>query len=142
MRKFDGINKARLLTVGIMLLAWTAPLLSAEKLPWSPEQATGKPDTPKAGDMRTAWASLAKTREASGSSSNTTSPLKFKPVRIYETYNPGAVSKVTVFTDDGTELPVWEGEEPAKQAPNVFEVEATPSVLGQVGEDLLGYETS
>ena len=34
-----------------------------------------------------------------------------KTLAIHETYNPGAVDKVTVFDADGEEVIAWEGED-------------------------------
>ena len=33
-------------------------------------------------------------------------------IRIYETYNPGAVNKVSVFNLEGKEVTVWKGDDP------------------------------
>jgi hypothetical protein len=33
-------------------------------------------------------------------------------VLVYETFNPGALSKVTVFREDGTEVEAWSGADP------------------------------
>lgn len=38
-------------------------------------------------------------------------------VRVRETYNPGAVSKVTAFLPDGREVTILEGVEPEAAAP-------------------------
>ena len=74
---------------------------------WGPEQATGEPDTPGYGDVPTAWASLT----ADGQDEwlvleyeNAVIPAR---IEIHETYNPGAVHRVTIFDEDGEEIEVW-----------------------------------
>ena len=81
---------------------------------WEPEQATGKPDTHEAGDVPTAWASL--TQDDSKEWLVLEYEKSVVPVRvdIYETYNPGAVYKVCVFTKDGKEVVAWTGNDPTK----------------------------
>ena len=34
-------------------------------------------------------------------------------VLVYETFNPGAVTRVTAFKLDGTEVEVWKGKDPS-----------------------------
>jgi hypothetical protein len=93
---------------------------------WSPEQAIGAPDTHRAGDLQTAWAS----READAGPEwlklDYAKAVDLAEVRIRETYNPGAISKVTAILADGREATIWEGEEPPGQAPieTVFEAPA------------------
>jgi hypothetical protein len=93
---------------------------------WSPEQTIGAPDTHRAGDLQTAWAS----READGGHEwlklDYAKAVDLAEVRVRETYNPGAISKVTAILPDGREAVIWEGEEPPGQAPieTVFEAPA------------------
>jgi hypothetical protein len=80
--------------------------------PWSPRQATGAPDTTTAADNRTAW--------AANTSSNSVEWLELtygkaivpKEVHVHETYNPGALFKVTAFDPAGREVIAWEGSDP------------------------------
>jgi hypothetical protein len=89
----------------------------ATKRSWGPEQAVGAPDTHQAGDIPTAWAS----REPDGGEEwlklDYENPVDVAEVRVRETHNPGAISKVTAFTANGTEITLWEGTEPPSQAP-------------------------
>jgi hypothetical protein len=79
---------------------------------WGPEQATGPPDTTRAGDIPTAWAS-----KTSGSQDEW---LKLRYARavvpagihVYETYNPGALYRVTATHPNGQEVEVWSGKDP------------------------------
>jgi hypothetical protein len=79
---------------------------------WLPRQATGEPDTPVAGDYATAWASLTPDGQDEWLMVEYDEAALPARVEIHETYNPGAVCRVTVFTDDGREVEAWSGEDP------------------------------
>ncbi|MBI5091111.1 MAG: HEAT repeat domain-containing protein [Candidatus Hydrogenedentes bacterium] len=79
---------------------------------WGPEQATGAPDTNEAGDIVTAWASLTPDEQPEWLLLKYDVSVIPKGVKIYETYNPGAVNKVSVLGADGKEVNVWEGPDP------------------------------
>jgi len=93
-----------------------------EKRAWGPEQATGAPDTPEAGDFPSAWASLLPDAGPEWLQLDFARPVIVKEVRIRETFNPGAVTKVTAFEDGGKEKTLWEGEDPTKKVPEDFVV--------------------
>ena len=112
-----------------LILATAAP--AAQKLPWSPEQATGEPDTPVAGDMKTAWATLEQNQGDEWLRLEYETPVAVQSIRIRETFNPGAVSRVTAFAGDGTEVVIWEGTAPAQEAPAVFEVATDANVFSR-----------
>lgn len=82
------------------------------KRSWGPEQATGAPDTPEAGDITTAWASLTPDEQDEWLLLEYAEPVVPSAVQVYETYNPGAVNKVSVITLDGKEVEVWTGKDP------------------------------
>jgi hypothetical protein len=79
---------------------------------WSPTQATGAPDTTTPGDIVTAWASSTPDGQAEWLLLEYPKSVIPKAIRVHETYNPGAVDKVTVFTDDGREVLAWQGVDP------------------------------
>src|SRR5689334_10692647 len=89
------------------LRRWTGP-----KRSWGPEQATGEPDTPGAGDITTAWASETPDGQAEWLICEFEKPVQAIFLRVHETYNPGALVKVTAFGADGKELTAWEGQDP------------------------------
>jgi beta-lactamase regulating signal transducer with metallopeptidase domain len=83
------------------------------KRPWGPEQVTGPPDTwPQAGDIGTAWASLTEDGQDEWLLLEYAEPIMPNAVLIYETFNPGAVRRVTVFNLNGEEVEVWKGKDP------------------------------
>ncbi len=85
---------------------------------WGPEQMVGPPNTTEAGDYATAWAP--KTSRGAGEEwihlgyDNT---VEVAQVNVRETYNPGAISKIAAVLPNGQETVLWEGVEPAGQAP-------------------------
>jgi hypothetical protein len=93
------------------------PNAPAPKRGWGPEQAIGEPDTMQSGDIPTAWAS----REPDGGEEwlklDYENSVDIAEVRVRETHNPGAISKVTAFLANGSEVTLWEGVEPKSEAP-------------------------
>ncbi len=79
---------------------------------WGPEQVTGAPDTPSAGDFASAWASLTPDDQEEWLLVKYETPVKPTRVDIYESFNPGAVYKVSAITPDNEELELWRGTDP------------------------------
>jgi hypothetical protein len=82
------------------------------KRPWGPEQACGEPDTHMAGDVQTAWASQTPDGQDEWLLLEYAEPVVPETVLVYETFNPGALCRVTVFKLDGEEVEVWKGKDP------------------------------
>jgi hypothetical protein len=85
---------------------------------WGPEQLVGPPDTQQAGDIPTAWAP----RDSTGKGEewihlNYDNAVELSNVRVRETYNPGAISKIAAVLPNGGEVLLWQGTEPTAQAP-------------------------
>lgn len=97
--------------------------------PWSPDQVTGKPDTLVAGDQRTAWAALEPDAGREWLKIEFEMAVEIAAVRIHETYNPGAISRVSAYTTPTAGKILWEGNAPLNQAPHVFEVKPEESVI-------------
>jgi hypothetical protein len=79
---------------------------------WGPEQATGEPDTEMAGDIVTAWASASQDGQEEWLMLQYENFVTPTAVLVHETYNPGALYRVTVFKPDGEEVEVWKGTDP------------------------------
>ncbi|MCI0745991.1 MAG: hypothetical protein L0Y58_11345 [Verrucomicrobia subdivision 3 bacterium] len=84
---------------------------------WGPEQVVGQPNTDRNGDIPTAWASMAPDGGEEWLHVNYDRPVDISEIRIRETYNPGAISKIVAVLPNGQEAPVWEGVEPPGEAP-------------------------
>ena len=84
---------------------------------WGPEQATGAPNTPTAGDQPTAWASQAPDGGSEWLETSFDQPTDIARVGVVENYCPGAVVRIAAILDGGTEVTLWEGQEPPSQAP-------------------------
>ncbi len=82
---------------------------------WGPEQAIGPPDTPAAGDFPTAWASLTPDGQDEWLLLEYAEPVVPAAILVHETYNPGALVRVTVYKLDGEEVEVWKGKDPTAQ---------------------------
>jgi hypothetical protein len=85
---------------------------------WGPEQLVGPPNTTDAGDYATAWAP----RTSRGAGEEWIhlaydKAVEIAQVNVRETYNPGAISKIAAVLSNGQEAVLWEGVEPASQAP-------------------------
>lgn len=98
------------LSSGMIVLGSGAP--AAQHSNWSTEQVLGPPNTPNAGDIPTAWTSNTPDGQEEWLVLDYTRAVSPKSVKIYETYNPGSVTKVTVFKPDGTEVEAWSGTDP------------------------------
>ena len=84
---------------------------------WGPEQVTGAPDTPSAGDQPTAWASYAPDGGLEWLETSYERAVGVGQLRVLENHCPGAVVRITAILDGGAEVPLWEGEEPRSPAP-------------------------
>jgi hypothetical protein len=106
--------------LGGLVAVITASALHAQSLQspgWSPMQATGAPDTLEAGDLPTAWASLAPDGGPEWLELEFEKPAAIAEVRIRETFNPGAITKVVALTPYNGESLIWEGQAPPAIAP-------------------------
>jgi hypothetical protein len=79
---------------------------------WGPEQATGEPDTNASGDIPSAWASQTQDDQDEWLTLEYAEPVVPTAVLVYETYNPGALVRVTAFRLDGEEVELWKGQDP------------------------------
>ena len=84
---------------------------------WGEEQATGAPDTHQAGDISTAWASKLPDGGEEWLSLDYSNQVYLSEVRVRETYNPGAISKVAAVLANGQEQVIWEGVTEPGEAP-------------------------
>jgi len=79
------------------------------KRSWGHEQATGAPDTRQAGDLPSAWASKNPDGGVEWLELDYERAVGVDSIRVHESHNPGAISKVAIIRPDGGEETVWEG---------------------------------
>jgi hypothetical protein len=91
------------------------------KRSWGPEQALGPPDTERDADSITAWTSLDPDGGPEWLALGFDRAVDVAQIRIRESYNPGAITKVTT-TVNGSELVLWEGNSARGKAPRDFVV--------------------
>lgn len=88
---------------------------SSNKRSWGVEQVTGAPDTFQPGDQSTAWASQSTDNQAEWLLCHYADPVDLRAVVIHESFNPGAVTKVSVFDAEDHEVTAWEGVDPTQR---------------------------
>lgn len=108
------------------------PRAQAARRSWGEEQATGPADTDRAGDFPTAWASRQPDGGEEWLNLEYATQMQLAEVRIRETYNPGAISKVAAVLPNGQEHIIWEGVTEPTEAPvdTVFPVAANVIAKG------------
>jgi hypothetical protein len=85
----------------------------------------GAPDTERAGDFPTAWASLDPDGGPEWVVVDFPKEVEVGQVRVRETLGPGTIFMVSAILADGSEKILWHGTEPAAEAP--VEMEFNPS---------------
>ena len=100
----------------VLVIPPPSPVPSGKRS-WGPEQVTGPADTFQAGDQVTAWAPLEQDGGPEWLKVDYAREVPVAEVRVRETYNPGAVVRLTAVFPDGRETLIWEGAEPPAQAP-------------------------
>jgi HAMP domain-containing protein len=98
---------------------------------WGPEQATGAPDTPRAGDQVTAWASAAPDGGVEWLQTDYERPVEVSQIRVLESEAPGAVVKIAALTEGGGEIVLWQGSEPRTAAPADQMFAVPPGITAQ-----------
>jgi hypothetical protein len=84
----------------------------AAKRSFGPEQATGRPDVRQAGDNGAAWASQTPDGQREWLLCDFAAPIQARAIMVYESFNPGALVRVSAFNAAGDEVIAWEGEDP------------------------------
>jgi hypothetical protein len=93
---------------------WAIAGATAQKRPWGPEQAVGPPDTHLAGDIQTAWASRTPDGQDEWLRLHYDHAVVPAAVQVYETFNPGALYRITARKPYGSEVELWSGDDPVK----------------------------
>ncbi len=114
----------------ISLIGWTLDdlILGSAR---GPKQAAGAPDTPEAEDAPTAWCPLEPDAGAEWLLVHFEKHVPIAEVRVRESFNPGAVARVSAVFEDGTFSLLWEGHDPTAQAPEDLVIRAAVEIAGQ-----------
>ena len=83
------------------------PDAAVQQRQWGPEAASGAPDTPAAGDQGTAWATKEQDQAGEWLLLEYDAPVRATSLEVHETFNPGAIAAVSIFTPQGDEIEVW-----------------------------------
>jgi hypothetical protein len=119
--RFSIVTVLLLVTVAALSLSWwrdhqtLSQLLYQRQHPtanWDVSQVIGPPNTKGPGDIVTAWASDTQDGQEEWLVLEYESPIVAAAVVVHETYNPGAVVKVTTVSRWGNETVLWEGTDP------------------------------
>ena len=87
-------------------------VLGAQVRSWGTSQVLGPPDTAGAGDISTAWASASQDGQPEWLILEYETPIRPAKVLVHETFNPGALCRVSVFDAADKETVVWNGSDP------------------------------
>jgi hypothetical protein len=79
---------------------------------WGVDQLIGAPNTSGPGDISTAWASASQDNQKEWLILEYEKSVVPVAVVVHETYNPGAVVKVSHYPKWGSEKVLWEGTDP------------------------------
>jgi hypothetical protein len=88
------------------------PAPAADKRPYGPEQATGKPDAPTDSDSSSAWCPATADGQDEWLELEYAEAVMPAAVLVYENYTTGALVKVSGFTSSGMEAEFWSGTDP------------------------------
>ena len=88
--------------------------LSSSPTEWSASQATGPPNVDEAADDQRAWASLTEDDQPEWLRLTWDEPVEAIAIMVVETFNPGALVKVTTGDSDpfSESIVLWKGKDP------------------------------
>ncbi len=106
------LGGSRVFNVSDLVVSSPTQLANAAKRGFAPEQVTGRPDVRQAGDNGAAWASQTPDGQREWLLCAYAAPIEARAIMVYETFNPGALVRVSAFNAAGDEVIAWEGEDP------------------------------
>lgn len=109
--------KKRSLWLWLVTACLALPLHAGDMRAWGPEQATGAPNSQGPGDLESAWASLTEDGRDEWLLLEYLNAVEPAQLRVFETFNPGAVVKITALDADDKESLLWEGTDPLRNGP-------------------------
>ena len=97
------------------------PALPNGHVQWDHGQASGAPDTAEAGDRPTAWVPRQPRSGEQWLQLGYEKSVELREINIHESYNSGAVSKVTALMSGGEEKTLWTGSAAPGSANEILE---------------------
>lgn len=82
------------------------------RLSYSPDQACGPPNAPSGSDNGLAWTSATADGQVEWLLLEYAHPIEPTAIKIFQNCGPGAVTRVSAFKLDGSEVAVWQGTDP------------------------------
>ena len=79
---------------------------------WSVQQVTGAANTPSPGDQSTAWAHQTQDTQREWMIVEFPRSVRIKKIVVYETYNPGAIDRISTVSFKHDETDIWKGTDP------------------------------
>jgi hypothetical protein len=104
---------------------------STKQFGYSPAQATGEPELQAAGDNSHAWTPQPADGGVEWLKVEFEQAVQIAEVRIRESNNAGFVVKVVAYAEDGKEVVVFEGDDPAEEGLSDLVVEPTKKVTSR-----------
>jgi hypothetical protein len=104
---------------------------ATKKQGYSPAQATGEPEVQAAGDNSHAWTPQPADGGIEWLKVEFDEAVQIAEVRIRESNNAGFVIKVVAFAEDGKEIVIFEGDDPAEEGLSDLVVEPTKKVVSK-----------
>jgi len=96
---------------------------------WAARQACGRPDTDEDGDHPTAWASHKPDGGEEWLEVTYKAAVRPARVRIFETFNPGAVARIEALDGEKKWRVVWKGKDATTDSPGVLDAALDPSTF-------------
>ncbi len=109
---FNDLSAGHWVYVAPYWYIWAEKGSSTPISDWDARQAAGKPDVRAAGDDRAAWASATQDGQDEWLMLEYDRWVTPSEIHVHETYNPGALTRVTAFDLRGREIEIWKGNDP------------------------------
>ena len=82
------------------------------KVGYSPDQACGPPNAPSGSDNALAWTSATADGQVEWLLLEFAHPIEPTALKIFQNCGPGAVTRVSAIKLDGSEVSIWQGNDP------------------------------
>src|ERR1043165_997248 len=122
----DAALRDEVQKLGAEIKRMKAKMAKAARRPYGPEQVTGEPDA-SAGDSTNAWCPAISDGQMEWLLLEYEAPGTIAAVKVYENYNRGALSAVSVVDAAGKETVAWKGADPMQPGATVVTLTGAPT---------------